>query len=180
MTGADELGRLVGHTGRVVWVWAALDAGTRQVVAVVTGDRSEATAARLWAAPPAAYRDGAAVCTDFRRAYPAVVPADRHAAAGKDEGRDEPRRAVLADPAAAVRPVRPQDVVVLEVPAEPRRCTLVLHPLVQSERRVPAIEPLTPLGLFVPLQQAGAFVGQLLGRRRGLGHRLAPGAGLQG
>ena len=40
-------------------------------------------AARLWAAPPAAYRDGAAVCTDFRRAY----PADRHAAAGKDEGR---------------------------------------------------------------------------------------------
>ena len=41
-------------------MWAALDADTRQVVAMVVGDRSEDTARRLWAALPAAHRDRAA------------------------------------------------------------------------------------------------------------------------
>ena len=68
------------------WVWVALDAGTRQVVAMVVGDRSEATACRLWAALPAAYREGAVVCTDLWAAYQSVVPEDRHARAGRDAG----------------------------------------------------------------------------------------------
>ena len=83
---ADELWSFVGSKREEWWVWAALDAGTRQVVAMVCGDRSERTARCLWDALPERYRDGAVVATDFLAAYRAVVPADRHAAAGKDAG----------------------------------------------------------------------------------------------
>ena len=37
-----------GIIGRVCWVWAALDADTRQVVAMVAGDRSEELANSWW------------------------------------------------------------------------------------------------------------------------------------
>ena len=70
----------------MVWVWAALDLGTRQVVAMVAGDRSEATARRLWAALPAAYREGAVFCTDLWPSYLAVVPEERHARGGRGAG----------------------------------------------------------------------------------------------
>ena len=83
---ADELWSFVGHKGEQWWVWAALDADTRQVVAMVAGDRSEATARELWDALPDDYRDGAVMCTDFWSAYLAVVPADRHAAGDKSDG----------------------------------------------------------------------------------------------
>jgi insertion element IS1 protein InsB len=83
---ADELWSFVGSKGDVWWVWAALDADTRQVVAMVCGDRSEATAQCLWDALPDEYREGAIICTDFWSAYQAVIPEDRHAAAGKDAG----------------------------------------------------------------------------------------------
>ena len=83
---ADEPWSFVGGKARVRWVWAALDADTRQVVAMVVGDRSEDTARRLWAARPAGYRDRAVVCTDCWSAYLAAVPEERHAAAGKEAG----------------------------------------------------------------------------------------------
>jgi IS1 family transposase len=83
---ADELWSSVGHKGYTRWVWAALDARTRQVVGMVVGDRSEDTARRLWDALPCRYRDRAIVCTDFWSAYRAAVPEERHAAAGKEEG----------------------------------------------------------------------------------------------
>lgn len=86
MIEADELWSFVARKGDVWWVWAALDADTRQVVAMVAGDRSEATARRLWDALPDEYRDGATVYTDFLAQYRAVVPAGRHVAAGKDAG----------------------------------------------------------------------------------------------
>ena len=76
----------MGRKGQVRWVWAALGTDTRQVVAMVVGDRSEDTARRLWAALPPAYRDRAIMCTDFWSAYLAAVPEERHAAAGKEEG----------------------------------------------------------------------------------------------
>ncbi len=82
----DELWPFVGGKARVRWVWAALNADTRQVVAMVVGDRSEDTARRLWAALPAGYRDRAIACTDFWSAYRAAVPEERHAAAGKEAG----------------------------------------------------------------------------------------------
>ena len=86
MIEADELWSLVGHKGHVRWVWAALDADTRQVVAVVVGDRSEDTARRLWDVLPCRYRDRAIVCTDVWTADLAAIPAERHAAAGKEAG----------------------------------------------------------------------------------------------
>ncbi len=82
----DELWSFVRGKHRVRWVWAAVDTDTRQVVAMVVGDRSEDTARRLWAALPAGYRDRASVCTDFWGAYRAAVPADQHLPGGKDSG----------------------------------------------------------------------------------------------
>ena len=71
----------------------ALDADTRQVVAMAAGDCSEATARALWAALPAGYREGAVCHTDFRAAYAQVIPAARHRPCGKGSGRaDRVRR----------------------------------------------------------------------------------------
>jgi insertion element IS1 protein InsB len=83
---ADELWSFVARKGDVWWVWVALDADSRQVVGMVAGDRSGATAQRLWDALPGEYRDGATVCTDFLAQYRAVIPESRHVAAGKDAG----------------------------------------------------------------------------------------------
>ena len=83
---ADELWSFVGAKRDRWWVWVALDKDTRQVVAMVAGGRDEFTARCLWESLPAEYRDGAIVATDFLAAYRAVVPEDRHAAAGKEAG----------------------------------------------------------------------------------------------
>ena len=83
---ADEMWSFVGSKRDVWWVWVALDARTRQVVAMVAGDRSDRTAQCLWDALPDGYRDRAVVCTDFLAAYRAVVSDDRHASAGKEAG----------------------------------------------------------------------------------------------
>jgi len=58
---------------------------TRQVVAYAIGDRSEATCRLLWERVPVLYRRGL-LFTDFWRAYGAVLPDDRHLAAGKEAG----------------------------------------------------------------------------------------------
>ena len=68
------------------WVWVALDAGTRQVVAMMVGDRSEATARRLWEALPEEYKEAATVFSDFYVVYRSVVPVGRHVACGKEQG----------------------------------------------------------------------------------------------
>jgi hypothetical protein len=71
---ADELWSFVGGKRDVWWVWVALDARTRQVVAMACGGRDERTAQCLWDALPDAYRDGAVVATDFR---PRTGPSSR-------------------------------------------------------------------------------------------------------
>ena len=78
MIEADEMWSFVGKKLVQVWVWAALDAGTRAVVAMATGDRSEATARELFEALPAEYRDGAIFLTDFWPAYRAALPDVHH------------------------------------------------------------------------------------------------------
>jgi insertion element IS1 protein InsB len=80
---ADELWSFIGQKRQVGWGWVALDARTRQVVAMVAGDRDEFTAQCLWEALPPGYCERAIVATDFLAAYQAVVSEDRHAAAGK-------------------------------------------------------------------------------------------------
>ena len=83
---ADELWSFVGSKADVHWVWVALDAGTRRVLAMVLGDRSAATAKRLWGALPRGYRTGVTVYTDVLASYRAAIPTARHRAVGKGTG----------------------------------------------------------------------------------------------
>ena len=83
---ADELWSFVGHKRQVWWVRVALDARTRQVVGMAVGDRDQFTAECLWEGLPQPYRNRAVVATDLLPVYQAVVPADRHAPAGKGAG----------------------------------------------------------------------------------------------
>jgi insertion element IS1 protein InsB len=76
----------VGSKADVHWVWVALEADTRRVLAMVVGDRSAATAQRLWGALPRGYRTGVTVYTDFRASYRVAIPRARHRAVGKDTG----------------------------------------------------------------------------------------------
>jgi insertion element IS1 protein InsB len=77
----------VGSKREVCWIWAVLDADTRRVVAMVVGDRSEATAQRLWDAVPEPYHAEAMVFSDFWAAYAAVIPESQHTPCGKEAGK---------------------------------------------------------------------------------------------
>jgi len=81
----DELWSFVRKKTKTAWIWIALCRWTRQVVAYVIGDRSEASCRRLWEAIPAAYRSGHCY-SDFWRAYQAVIPEEQHSAVGKETG----------------------------------------------------------------------------------------------
>jgi insertion element IS1 protein InsB len=83
---ADEMWSFVGSKANPWWVWVALDLESHRVVAMVIGDRSEATTKCLWEALPEEYRDGAILCTDFWSAYLAAVPPERHADGDKGDG----------------------------------------------------------------------------------------------
>ena len=66
---ADEMWSFVGKRKCTWWIWVALDAETRQVVAMMAGDRTDSTARCLWEAVPQEYRDGATIYTDFLATY---------------------------------------------------------------------------------------------------------------
>jgi len=83
----DEMWSFVGRKRNKQWVWIALDADSREVVALVVGDRSQATAQTLWDALPQAYQDGAICYTDEWEAYAAVIPPDQHRPVKKDSGK---------------------------------------------------------------------------------------------
>lgn len=61
---ADELWSFVGSKKNRIWIWLALDALTRQVVAVHAGGPSEVDAQAFWAEVPESYRSGCDVYTD--------------------------------------------------------------------------------------------------------------------
>lgn len=67
------------------WLWIALCRRTRQVIAFVIGDRSQATCRRLWQRIPVAYRHCHSY-SDFWEAYALVFPAETHRSVGKQEG----------------------------------------------------------------------------------------------
>ena len=81
----DELWSFVLKKANKRWVWIALCRMTRQVVAYVIGDRSEASCRRLWERIPRMYRIGHCY-SDFWQAYERVLPAEQHTAAGKEGG----------------------------------------------------------------------------------------------
>ncbi len=81
----DELWSFVCKKSNKRWIWIALCRATRQVVAYVIGDRSQASCQQLWQRIPAAYRAGHCY-SDFWEAYQAVIPEEQHTAAGKETG----------------------------------------------------------------------------------------------
>jgi insertion element IS1 protein InsB len=60
----DELWSFVGKKVNRQWVWIAMDATTRQVLAFHVGDRSGQSAKALWEKVPVAYQEHAVFYTD--------------------------------------------------------------------------------------------------------------------
>ena len=76
----DELWSCVGKKANRQWVWIAMDAATRQVVAFYVGDCSQTSAEHLWANLPAVYREQAMFYTDHYIVYKGVIPPAQHRA----------------------------------------------------------------------------------------------------
>jgi insertion element IS1 protein InsB len=77
---ADEMWSFVQKKAHRQWIWIAMDAQTRQVLAFHVGDRSRESAKELWAKIPVVYRKRAIFHTDQYDAYTGVIPAERHKA----------------------------------------------------------------------------------------------------
>jgi insertion element IS1 protein InsB len=80
---ADEMSSFVHKEANKQWIWIAMDAKTRQVIAFHVGDRSRKSAKRLWAKIPHAYRQHAMFYTDQSVVYAGVIPAAQHRAISK-------------------------------------------------------------------------------------------------
>jgi insertion element IS1 protein InsB len=80
---ADEMWSFVEKKANKQWLWIAMDATTRQIIAFHVGDRSRDSAKELWANIPEAYREQATFHTDRYEAYKGVIPAARHRAITK-------------------------------------------------------------------------------------------------
>ncbi len=79
----DELWSFVGKKANRHWVWIAMDARTRQVIAFHVGDRSGLSAQALWEKIPTVYQEHAVFYTDHYAAYTGVIPSVRHRAISK-------------------------------------------------------------------------------------------------
>jgi insertion element IS1 protein InsB len=80
---ADEMSSFVYQKANRQWIWIAMDAKTRQVIAFHVGDRSRKSAKCLWAKIPQAYRQHATLYTDQYVVYARVIPAAQHRAISK-------------------------------------------------------------------------------------------------
>jgi insertion element IS1 protein InsB len=77
---AAALASLVQKKANTQWVWIAMDAKTRQLIALHVGARSHTRAEPLWAKMPQAYRQHATFYTDQYVVYAKVIPAAQHKA----------------------------------------------------------------------------------------------------
>jgi insertion element IS1 protein InsB len=80
---ADEMWSFVETKANKQWLWIAMDATTRQIIAFHVGDRRRDSAKELWANIPESYREQATLHTDHYEAYKGVMPAERHRAITK-------------------------------------------------------------------------------------------------
>jgi insertion element IS1 protein InsB len=80
---ADEMASFVQKKANKQWIWLAMDATTRQVIAFYVGDRSRTSAKQLWAKIPKVYRQHATFYTDQYVVYEGVIPAAQHRAINK-------------------------------------------------------------------------------------------------
>ena len=81
----DEIWSFVLKKKNKRWLWTAICRRTRQIVAYVIGDRSEATCQKLWNAIPDSYK-GSISYSDFWDAYAKVFPKETHQSVGKETG----------------------------------------------------------------------------------------------
>jgi IS1 family transposase len=81
----DEVWSFVGRKTNKRWLWTVQCRRTRQIIAFVIGDHSEATCYRLWLAIPASYRHCQSF-SDFWKTYARVFPANTHQSVGKETG----------------------------------------------------------------------------------------------
>jgi len=82
---ADEMWSFVYERWNKRWIWTVMCRRTRQIVAFVIGDRSEATCRRLWEQIPIAYQ-GCQSYSDFWEAYQLVFSKETHQCVGKGSG----------------------------------------------------------------------------------------------
>jgi IS1 family transposase len=80
---ADEMWSFVQKKANKQWIWLAMDATTRQIIAFYVGDRSRESAKALWDTIPAVYQEHATFHTDQYDVYKGVIPAERHIAITK-------------------------------------------------------------------------------------------------
>jgi insertion element IS1 protein InsB len=80
---ADEMWSFVGKKANRQWLWIALEAQTRQVLAFHVGDRSRQSAEALWQKIPRMYQEHATFYTDRYEVYKSVIPPAQHRAITK-------------------------------------------------------------------------------------------------
>jgi IS1 family transposase len=66
---ADEMWSFVQKKSNKQWIWIAMDATTRQIIAFHVGDRSRVSGKELWANIPMVYRAQAMFHTDQYEVY---------------------------------------------------------------------------------------------------------------
>jgi insertion element IS1 protein InsB len=74
----DELWSFAGKKANRHWVWIAMDATTRQVIAFQVGDRSRQRAQALWRKMPITYQEHAKFYTDHYAVYTGIIPSAQH------------------------------------------------------------------------------------------------------
>lgn len=82
----DEMWSFVGNKNNQLYIWLAIDRGSREIVGCFVGDRSRKSAQKLWKSLPEIYRESATAYTDFWVSYKTVIPSQRHHAVGKETG----------------------------------------------------------------------------------------------
>ena len=80
---ADEMWSFVQKKANKQWIWIAMDAKTRQIIAFHVGDRRGESGKALWANIPLVYREQATFHTDQYEVYKGVIPAEQHRAITK-------------------------------------------------------------------------------------------------
>ena len=87
---ADEMWSFVQKKANKQWIWMAMDATTRQIIAFHVGDRSRTSGKELWAHLPPVYREQATFHTDQYEVYKGVIPAAKHRAITKHAHKTNP------------------------------------------------------------------------------------------
>jgi insertion element IS1 protein InsB len=79
----EERWSFVGKKANRQWVWIAMYALSRQIIAVYVGDRSGQSAQAWWGKIPTEYQEQAMFYTDCYEAYKGVIPPAQHRAITK-------------------------------------------------------------------------------------------------